>query len=197
MPLIQVASPMLGSCIFIHKTRENRLPRFRADSAVSEPLIDPRQMRTYSRRFFPPGGFVRKRPTTQDAQILLQLEHLRNEPEMRTAHLWWRDRFWPRNAADYLKVEMAQGTDASRWLRQVATSWALAASLVVDETRSEKAFLNFAFSQELFTVFAKVRPFLKESRRCTDNPDFMAHVEEVILHSKSVRFNQRDRLKHR
>lgn len=130
---------------------------------------------------------MRKRSTTQDAQILLQLERLRNEPEMRTAHLWWRDQFRPRNAADYLKIEMAHGTDASRWLRQVATYWALAASLVLDETLSEKAFLDLAFSQEVFIVFAKIRPFLKELRRRTGHPDFMTHVEEVILNSKSTR----------
>jgi hypothetical protein len=128
---------------------------------------------------------MRKRSTIQE--ILLQLEPPRNEPEMHTAHLWWRDQFRPRNTADYLKVEMARGTDASRWLHQVVTYWALAASLVVDETLSEKAFLDLAFSQEVFIVFAKVRPFLKELRRRTGNPDFMAHVEEVILNSKSTR----------
>jgi hypothetical protein len=72
---------------------------------------------------------MRQRSTTQNGQILTQLTQMRNEAEMRAAHLWWRDQFWPRSAADCLKVEMAHDTDDSRWLRQVATYWALAASV--------------------------------------------------------------------
>jgi len=131
---------------------------------------------------------MRKKPITQDAQLLLQLDRLRKEPEMRKARRWWRDRFWPQNAADYLKIEMAPSTNESDWLRQVTTYWGMAASLVLDGTLSEKAFFNPTFSKELFTVFSKIRPFLKELRRRTDDPDFMANVERVILKSKAARY---------
>jgi len=124
---------------------------------------------------------------TQDSQLLLQLDLLRNEVEMRKARLWWNDKFWPKNAAGYLKIEMAHGTEESAWLRQVATYWGLAASFVLDGTLKEKAFFEPAFSQELFTVFSKVHPFLKELRRRTHNPDYLANVEKVILKSKSAR----------
>jgi hypothetical protein len=129
---------------------------------------------------------MRKKPVTQDAQLLLQLDRLQKESEMRKARLWWRDRFWPQNAADYIKIEMAHGSRESDWLRQVTSFWGLAASLVLDGTLSERAFFNPTFSKELFTVFSKVKPFLKELRRRTNNPDFMANVERVILKSKSA-----------
>jgi hypothetical protein len=86
-----------------------------------------------------------------------------------------------------LKIELAHGTKESRWLRQVPTYWGMATSFVLHDTLSEKAFLSAAFSQEMFTMFAKVRPFLKQLRKRTDNPDFMANVERFILKSRSAR----------
>jgi hypothetical protein len=129
----------------------------------------------------------RKEHLNQDAKLLLQLNRLRKEADMRKARLWWRDEFWPENAADYLRIEVAHGTKESRWLRPVATYWGLATSLVLDGSLSEKALLNPELSQEMFTVFAKVRPFLKQLRRRTGNPNFMANVERFILNSKAAR----------
>ena len=120
---------------------------------------------------------MRKKPLTQDAKILLQLNRLRKEAEMRRARAWWHDDIWPENVGDYLKIELAHGTNESFWLKQVATYWGMAASLVEDGTLSEAAFLDMEFSREMFTVFAKVRLFLKQLRERTGNPDFMANVE--------------------
>ena len=39
----------------------------------------------------------------------------------------------------------------------------------------------------MFIVFAKVRPILKDLRRQTDNPDFRANMEKVILKSANSR----------
>ena len=130
---------------------------------------------------------MRKKLTTQDAQLLLQLDRLRKEAEMRKARLWWLDRFWPKNAGDYLKIDMAHGTRESKWLRQVPTYWGMAASFVLDRTLSERAFLDPEFSREMFTIFSKVRPFIQELRKQTENPDFMGNVEKVILKSKGAR----------
>jgi hypothetical protein len=130
---------------------------------------------------------MRKRPLNQDTKLLLQLDRLRKEADMRKARLWWRDEFWPGNATDYLKIEVAHGRNESRWLRQVATFWGMATSLVLDGSLSEKALLNPELSQEMFTVFAKVHPFLKQLRKRTDNPNFMANVERFILNSKAAR----------
>ena len=123
----------------------------------------------------------------QDARLLLRLDRLQKQAEMRKARLWWRDEFWAKNAADYLKIELAHGTKESRWLRQVATYWGMATSLVLDGSLSEKALLSAELSGEMFTVFAKVRPFLKQLRKRTDNPDFMANLERFILRSKTAR----------
>jgi hypothetical protein len=127
---------------------------------------------------------MRNNNAAQDARLILQLDRLREDADMRKARRWWRDEFRPQNAADYLKVEMAHGTQQNRWLRLVPTYWGMAASFVLDQTLTEKAFLRPGFSGEMFVVFAKVHPFLKELRKRTRNPEFMLNVEKVILSSK-------------
>jgi hypothetical protein len=57
----------------------------------------------------------------------------------------------------------------------------------VDGTLTENAFLKLRFSQEMSIVFAKLRPILKDLRGQTDNPDFMANMEKVILTSANSR----------
>jgi hypothetical protein len=135
---------------------------------------------------------MRNNNAAQDARLILQLIHLREEAEMRKARRWWADEFWPRTAADYLKIEMAHGSEQNKWLRQVATYWGMAASFVVDGTLSEKAFLRPEFSGEMFAMFAKIQPFLKQLRARTQNPEFMGNVEQLILNSKEARERLRE-----
>jgi hypothetical protein len=123
----------------------------------------------------------------RDSRLIVQLDRLRDEAEMRKARRWWRDDFWPGSAGDYLKIEMTHATQQNKWLRQVATYWGMAASFVVDGTLSEKALLRPEFSDEMFAVFAKVQPFLKQLRACTQNPEFMMNVEQLIRNSKEAR----------
>jgi hypothetical protein len=123
----------------------------------------------------------------QDSRLIVQLDRLRADSEMREARRWWREEFWPRSAAHYLRVEMAHGSPQMKSLRQVVTYWGMAASFVLDGTLSEKTFLRPEFSAEMFAMFAKVQPFLKQLRERTHNPEFMANVEKVILNSREAR----------
>jgi hypothetical protein len=130
---------------------------------------------------------VRTKAATQDAQLILQLVRVRRDAEMCKARLWWHNRFWPKNAEDYLKVETALGTRENIWLRQVVSYWGMAASFVLNGTLSEQAFLNPTFSGEMFAVFSKVRPFLSELRKRMQKPEFLGSVESVIANSKKAR----------
>jgi hypothetical protein len=132
----------------------------------------------------------------QDARLIHQLDRLRDEAEMRKARRWWRDEFRPSSASDYLQVEMAHGTPQNKWLRQVSTYWGMAAALALDGTLSEKALLRPEFSDEMFIMFAKIQPFLKQLRQRTRNPEFMANVERVILNSNKARERLREVSKH-
>jgi hypothetical protein len=52
-----------------------------------------------------------KKPTTDDARLILELYNLRRDPEMRKARQWWLATFWPKDADEYVKVAMSLGTE--------------------------------------------------------------------------------------
>jgi hypothetical protein len=125
-----------------------------------------------------------KKPTADDARLILELYNLRREPEMRKARQWWLATFWPNNADDFMKVAMAFGSEENNWLRQVGSYWGIATSFVLNGVVNEKLFFEPAFCGELYFMFAKVRPFLKELREKAKSPDLFLLSEKAILGSK-------------
>jgi hypothetical protein len=125
-----------------------------------------------------------KKATASDAQLILQLYDLRREAEMRKARNWWIGEFWPQSADDFLKVAFAMGTQENNWLRQVSGYWSMAASFVLQGALNQELFLQPAVSGEMFLVFAKVHPFLKELREKAGDPHIFANIEQVITGSK-------------
>jgi len=122
-------------------------------------------------------------PTTTDAELILKLYDLRREAEIRKARNWWLG-FWPESADDIMKIAMALGTQENAWMRQVGGYWELAASLVLHGTLSRDLFLEGSFSGEMFLIFAKIEPFLKEVREKAHNPNIFGNVEKLIMTSK-------------
>ncbi len=132
-----------------------------------------------------------KKPTAADAQLLLQLYDLRREAEMRKARNWWVGTFWPNTADDFMKVASAMGTQENAWFRQVAGYWDLASSMVLHGVIHPDLFLEGGFSGEMFFIYAKIQPLLKELREKMQSPGLFRNVEKVITSSKTGR----DRLK--
>ena len=128
-----------------------------------------------------------KKPTGDDARLILELYNFGREPEMRKARQWWLVTFWPKNAGEFMKVGMALGTDENNWMRQVLSYWGIVSSFVLNGLLSEKLFLEPSFSGEMFFILVKMRPFLKELRENTKNPDLMQNLEKAILGSKAGR----------
>lgn len=122
-------------------------------------------------------------PTTADAELILKLYDLRREAEIRKARNWWLG-FWPESADEVLKIAMALGTQENAWMRQVGGYWEMAASFVLHGTLNRDLFLEGSFSGEMFFIFAKIEPFLKEVREKTQNPNVFGNVEKVIMTSK-------------
>ena len=54
-------------------------------------------------------------------------------------------------------------------------------SFVKNGVLNETLFLDPSFSGELFLMYAKLAPFLKELREKSQNPTLMANLESVIL----------------
>ena len=86
-----------------------------------------------------------------------------------------------------MKVAMAMGTEENNGLRQVLSYWEIAGSFVMNGVQGERLFFMPSFCDELFFIFAKVSPFLKELREKTKSPDIFRNVEKVIMGSKMGR----------
>jgi hypothetical protein len=125
-----------------------------------------------------------KKATATDAQLVMQLYDLRREPEMRKARHWWVAEFWPQNADDVLKVAWAMGSQENNWLRQVGGYWSMATAFVLQGALNEELFIQPAVSGEMFFVFAKVQPFLKDLREKMGDPQMFGNIEKVITGSR-------------
>jgi len=128
-----------------------------------------------------------KKPTAADAEVILKLYDLRREAEMRRARNWWLVNFWPESADDFTKIGANLGSQENNWLRQVSGYWGMAASLALAGTVDRDLFLEPSFSGEMFMIYAKVKPFLKELRETMKNPRMFAHIETLINSSKESR----------
>ena len=125
-----------------------------------------------------------KKPTASDAQLILQLYELRREAEMRKARNWWALEFFPRNADDFLKVAWAMGTQENAWLRQVGGYWGIVCSFVLTGVLNEELFLQPGFSGELFLIYSKIHPFVKELREKLNDPEAFLNLEKAVTRTR-------------
>jgi hypothetical protein len=125
-----------------------------------------------------------KKATATDAQLIMQLYDLRREPEMRKARHWWLTQFWPDTADDFMKIAGALGSLENNWLRQAGGYWGMAAAFVESGALNIDLFLQPSVSGEMFFMFAKVQPFLKELREKLGDPEAFLNVEKVIRKTK-------------
>jgi hypothetical protein len=121
-----------------------------------------------------------KKATAKDAELILQLYELRREPEMRKARNWWMGEFWPNNADDFINIAWAMGTQENNWLRQVGGYWGMAAALVESGALNRELFLQPAVSGEMFFMFGKLAPFVKELREKLGDEEALMNIERVI-----------------
>jgi hypothetical protein len=128
-----------------------------------------------------------KKPTAADAELILKLYDLRRETEIRKARNWWVVTFWPQTADEFIKVANSLGTQENNWLRQVGGYWDMAAAMVLHGTLNSDLFLEGGVSGEMFFLYAKVQPILKELREKMQSPGLFANVEKVIMSSKAGR----------
>jgi hypothetical protein len=124
-----------------------------------------------------------KKATTADAHLILELYDLRREAEMRKARHWWVT-FDPRTADDFLKVAWALGTQENSWLRQVGGYWNIACSFVNAGVLNEELFLQPGFSGELFLIYSKIHPIVKELREKLNDPEFFLNIETAVTRTK-------------
>ena len=123
--------------------------------------------------------------TPKDAEFILQLYDLRREAEMRKARSFIGGEFWPESIADIEKLMADMRSPQNAWFRQVTSFWEMAASLVLHGCIHEQLFVENA--SEMFFIYAKLRPLLKDFREKFESPDFLSNTEKVIQRTPEAR----------
>ena len=112
----------------------------------------------------------------ESADLLIKLYDLRRDPTMREARNWFAREFNPRTIDD---VMSAVAGPHSGHFRMVTSYWDMAASFVANSAVDEQMF-NDANGEQL-VVLAKIEPFLAEYRTRTGNPNYLVHLEKVVM----------------
>ena len=115
---------------------------------------------------------------TEDSLVILKLYELRRDPEMRAARQWFLSEFAPRSAMDIVGL-YRDGERASANFRMVASYWDTAASLVLNGGIDRDLFLGA--NTEHVVVYAKIAEFLPEVRKIFREPDFLLHLEDLVM----------------
>src|SRR5258708_37888295 len=126
-----------------------------------------------------------KKPTIDDARLILELYDLRREAEMRKARQWWLITFWPKSADDFIKVASAMGSEENNWLRQVGGYWGIAVSFVLNGAVSEKLFFQVTFCGKMYFIFEKAQPILAEIRVEVKNTELFPNMDRDSKRSKT------------
>ncbi len=119
----------------------------------------------------------------QDALVILKLYEIRSETRMREARAWFFSEFAPRNGKEIVAL-MLSGEKQSASYRMVTSHWEVAASLVNNGGIDEKMFLEA--NSEHVVLFAKLQPFIAEIRETIGEPDYLAHLERLVMKIPNV-----------
>ncbi|MCM3901778.1 MAG: hypothetical protein ND866_08740 [Pyrinomonadaceae bacterium] len=119
----------------------------------------------------------------QGALAIIELYKLRCEPLMRSARAWFISEFAPQSGRQIVEL-MLSGLEESAYYRMVASYWDSTASLVNNGGIDEKLFLEA--NTEHVVVFAKLQPFIDEIRQTIGEPDYLEHLERLVLRVPNI-----------
>jgi hypothetical protein len=114
----------------------------------------------------------------QDALVIIELYKLRCDPLMRTARAWFASEFSPQSGRQIVEL-LTSGQQESAYYRMVASYWETTSSLVNNGGVDEKLFLDA--NTEHLVVFAKLQPFIEEIRQTIGEPDYLEHLERLVM----------------
>jgi hypothetical protein len=119
----------------------------------------------------------------QDALVIIKLYEIRSEAKMREARSWFFSKFDPKSGKEIVAL-LRSGEKQSAFYRMVASHWEVAASLVNNGGIDEKLFLDA--NTEHVVVFAKLQPFIAEIRETIGEPDYLGHLERLVLKVSNI-----------
>jgi hypothetical protein len=114
----------------------------------------------------------------KDIDLILKLYELRRDAEMRQARAWYVTEFNPQSAEDIVRLTLS-GQKESASYRMVTSYWDMAASFVNNGGIEEKLFLES--NTEHMIVFARIEPFVAGVREMYGEPDYLRHLETLVM----------------
>ncbi|HET9363888.1 MAG TPA: hypothetical protein VFP71_02770 [Candidatus Angelobacter sp.] len=124
-----------------------------------------------------------KKPTANDAQLIMELYKLRTEPVMRAARKFMVGDFWPKNHEEFMALMTAFGTEQNAWFRQALTYWNMAAAMVIQGAINEELF--FATNGEPYFLWAKFGQFIPQARKEYIDAEFLLNLEKLASTPKA------------
>jgi hypothetical protein len=121
--------------------------------------------------------------TFHDADLILKLYELRREAVMREARAYYAS--LPPDEASFMAVVANPASKENSYIRQVLGYWEMAASFVVHGALNAQ--LAFDSLQEMYFVYAKIKPYLPKLRATTNSPDFLINVEKLAEGTEETR----------
>lgn len=119
----------------------------------------------------------------QDALVIIKLYEIRSEALMRQARAWFFSEFVPGSGREIVRL-MVSGEKQSAYYRMVASHWEVSASLVNNGGIDEQLFLDA--NSEHVLVFAKLQPFIAEIRETIGEPDYLKHLEQLVMRVPNI-----------
>ena len=119
----------------------------------------------------------------QDALAILKLYEMRSETVMREARAWFFSEFTPQCGREIVGL-LLSGHKESAFYRMVSSHWEVAASLVNNGGIDEKMYLEA--NSEHLVVYAKLQPFIAEIRETIGEPEYLAHLERLVMKIPNV-----------
>jgi hypothetical protein len=121
---------------------------------------------------------------SHDVEVILKLYELRREEKMRHARNWYFHDFQPETAKEIVNLILS-GLESSAHYRMVTSYWDMAASFVNNGGIDEKLFLDA--NTEHIGVFARIEPFIAEIREAFGEPDYLIHLEQLVMKTPNAR----------
>ena len=120
---------------------------------------------------------MKKKPTHDDANLILRLFELRREDKLRAARKWM-GAIPPLASRDQFTALCPPGSEENAYFRMVASYWDMAAALVTSGVLHRELFYQ-ANNLELLLVWEKIKGATLEIRRVNNDPLRYRHLEEV------------------
>ncbi len=117
-----------------------------------------------------------RKPTNDDAELLLDLYDIRRDPELRRARAWLLAEFKPTTWAD-LKSRYLSHVEEDRWYRMVTSYWEMVGSIVNRGLLDPGLF--FDHTGEDIVTWERIRGLVPDAR-ADIRPTYLMQFERLV-----------------